>query len=627
MKPLSLLLLATSLATPALAQDAITVTGSRLPAANPTTPSVTLLTPDQILPYDLSSVADLIRLTPGASVSVSGPAGSQTQVRLRGAEANHTLVFVDGIEANDPGSSNEFRWEYLPAANVERVEIRRGASSALWGSEALAGVVAVTTREPTIDPAFGAQASYGSFDTHEGSAFLTGGSETAQFAATGSYVESEGIDTFSGGPDERDGFNSLALTAKARLAPSPIGSLEIAARYGESETEFDGNDPATFQRADTPDRSQNQQLGVRGTARLALSDEKWRHDVTASYLGTDNENFRGGTALNRVDASSLRLSYQTGYRFAAASAQHELIAAAEYREQQYRTADNNFFGATDQDRSRQRRALVAEYRLAADRLSLNASVRFDDNDRFENATTWRVGGSLALNDRLSLHANAGEAFAAPTFTEQFGFFPNSFAGNPDLQPERSFAWDVGAAYDLGPVAISAVYFQANLRDEIVSTFDSTTFLAGVDNAAEKSERRGIELASDATLGPLSLRAQYTFIDAEEVAAATGLTVREVRRPRHSAGLAGALDLGRADIGLTLAYVGERRDLDFDVFPARNVNLGAYVLGTLAAEVEVTRGIAVTGRIENLFDANHQDVFGFQTQGIGAHIGLRLKAGS
>src|SRR6185369_3748300 len=111
------------------------------------------------------AVPDLLRLSPGLAVATTGPRGTQTQVRIRGAEANHTLVFVDGIRFNDPAAGNEARFELLTADSLARLEIVRGPQSALWGSEALGGVIAAESADPFRGGGFEAMAEYGGLDS------------------------------------------------------------------------------------------------------------------------------------------------------------------------------------------------------------------------------------------------------------------------------------------------------------------------------------------------------------------------------------------------------------------------------------------------------------------------------
>ena len=586
--------------------------------------SVTLIQPWTIEALDLPKAVDLLRLSPGVAISKSGADGSQTQVRLRGAEANHTLVLLDGFEVNDPGSSNEFRWEYQPAAALRQVEVLRGPSSALWGSEALGGVVALQTFGADSTAGF-AEATYGSHETVDAAAGVSVTGDAGGAALYGSYYDTEGTDSFAGGIDERDGSDSLAIGFKGNLHAGERGELQLLARYGSSETEFDGTDPVTFLRTDTLARSTNEQVFVGGRALFEPVDS-WQHQLDGSWLVTDNRNFRADEALSKIDADSFRVGYQTSVDVNAAGLDHRVTLRAETRSQTYESRDREYFGATDQKQSRTRNSIAGEYRLTANRLTIALAARQDWNDTFEDAFTWRAAGALRLNESFALHASAGRGVAAPTFTEQFGFFPGSFVGNPDLEPERSFGWDAGVDARVWIFDTSVTWFQASLEDEIVSTYDSATFLSSVANATGESDRRGIEATARTQVGTVELQASYTWLDADEAKTAGTSAVREVRRPEHSGNVTATADFDRLTLGLSVSYVGDRRDVDFDSFPSRDVTLDDYFLASATASYRLVGGLELTGRVENAFDARYEDVFGYATPGIAAYGGVRWRWG-
>jgi vitamin B12 transporter len=170
-------------------------------------------------------------------------------------------------------------------------------------------------------------------------------------------------------------------------------------------------------------------------------------------------------------------------------------------------------------------------------------------------------------------------------------------------------------------------FTARLRDEIVDIFDPETFMSSTANSEGKSRRRGIELDARHRLkGGGLLSFNYTLLDAEQQQAIGNAMVREVRRPRHSANAVAAIPLGRLNLGASLAYVGKRTDTDFDSFPARDVTLDDYLLGSLSLGWKVSRQIEVYGRMENAFGADYEDVFGYETPGRTIYAGLRLRLG-
>jgi vitamin B12 transporter len=601
---------------------AIVVTAAREPVRSDLSgTSISVLDRATIEALSLPQTADLLRLSPGVSVAQAGPIGAQTQVRLRGAESNHTLVFVDGIEMNDPASSGDFRFETLLADGVERIEVLRGPQSALWGPEAIGGVISVTTREPGGDaPVFG-QVEYGSLRTWRAGGGVELGSADNGVVAQVSHLDTRGIDAVGSG-GERDGYENLTLSLKGVAAPSSNTKVGAVARYSSAETEFDGTDPVTFLRADTLDATRIRGLALRAYGEASFLDERWKHHVEGQYLDTDNINRDGRTFLNRTDAERLKATYQSSFETGA----HRLTAAFEHETQRYRADDNVFFGGTNQRRRREQNSLVGEYRLTlGEAFSVGASIRHDDNDRFADATTWRFAAAAALPRGFRAHGSYGEGVTDPTFTEQFGFFPGSFVGNPDLRPESSQGLDLGLGWTSDRLAADVTYFRTNLKDEILTTFDSATFLSGVANASGKSRRQGIEASFDAEANEwLRLSASYTYLDAEEGQVAGTARSREVRRARHSGSLAATAEIDRLTLAGAVAYVGKRRDVDFDTFS--DVMLGDYALITLSGRYRLTESIELTARVENAGDADYQDVFGYATPGIAAYAGLRVRWG-
>lgn len=601
----------------------IVVTASREPVPEALSgAAVTVIDTPTIEALALPSLSDLLRLAPGVSVAVSGPLGSQTQVRIRGAESNHTLVLVDGIAVNDPASSGDFRFETLPAAGVARIEVLRGPQSALWGSEAIGGVVSVTTREPGGDDRLFGNIEAGSFGTVRGAAGISLGTAESGLVAQGGYVSANGINAAFRG-SERDSAENLTLSLKGRTQLSDTVAIGGVARFASTLSEFDGSNPVTFRRDDTLDETRIRGLALRGWARATLLDERWTQELSVQHLDTANINRRAAAFRNRTDANRTRFAYQSSLTLMTGAASHRLTAALEDERQRFVSDDTAFGGASDQRRSRDRTSLVGEYRLDAGMLSGGVSVRRDWNDRFADATTWRAAGAAALGSGLRAHASYGEGVTDPTFTEQFGFFPGSFSGNPNLTPEQSKGIDAGLAWTNGTVAVDVTWFRTDLTDEIVSTFNSTTFLSGVANATGKSKRSGIEATFDARLAPtLRVQASYAYLDASEQRVAAGLQTKEVRRPRHSGALTAISEIGALDLATSIAWVGARRDTDFDV--GRVVTLQSYALVTVSARYAVSAALDLTARVENAGDVSYQDVVGYRTPGIAGFGGLRWR---
>jgi vitamin B12 transporter len=611
------------------APETILVTAARVPVAESATPaSATLLDRRLVEALDPVLATDLIRLSPGVSVSSSGGAGSLTQVRIRGAEANHSLLFVDGIAFNDLAAGNEPRFETIAASGLERVEIVRGPQSALWGSEALGGVIAVATPD-SLGPARGsAAAEYGSHDSARVYGAYASGGERAGVSATAAWARSDGIDILGGGKGDRDGFENVTLSLKGVVRPAAAFEAGAVGRYIRHRNQFDGTN-AFFQRADTAEESRADTKAVRGWLSYGPGEEApWSVRAEAQHLDSRNRNFDAGVHTNDTYGRRTRLGLQAVHRFGAGSSRHALIAAVEREDEDFGTRDRQFGGASDRDLARGRTALVGEWRASwGEALTTDLAVRHDAFTRFRDATTLRANAVLRVGAGVSLLAGYGEGIAQPSFFDLFGFAPNSgFVPNPDLKPERSKGFESGVRWQGRTLTAELVGFSNDLRSEIVEDFTLYPRYT-VANAPGASRRRGIEASSEwKPRQGMRIGANYTFLDTRERRQGSTSALREVRRPKHRANLYGDIEAGPLTFGAALAYVGRRIDSDFDLFPAPRIRLGAYVLGSARLAYRVAPRLEAFARVENAFDAQYQDVIGYNTLGRGVYAGLRFRFG-
>jgi vitamin B12 transporter len=366
---------------------------------------------------------------------------------------------------------------------------------------------------------------------------------------------------------------------------------------------------------------------VRAWARLGLGeDAPWSVELEGQYLHSSNRNRDGDEPLNRTLADRLRIGGKLVRRFTLAGGRHSLIAAAEREEESFAALDQAVFFAPDQRRSRGRNALVGEWRAEWSRaVSTDVAVRRDAFNRFEDSTTIRAGLVVRPFRPLRLHAAYGEGIAQPTFFDLYGFDPTSFIGNPALTPEKSRGYEAGIAWEKTRFGLGVTAFSNRLSGEIVDDF--STFPFTVRNAPGTSRRRGLEAFAEARPLPgLRLSANYTFLDARDRRTGPGARTAEPRRPRHSANLAADWTSGRVVLGGSLAYVGKRRDSDFDYFPARPVTLGDYALASLSLGYRISEALEAFGRVENAGGAEYRDVFGYNSPGRSVHAGLRLRLG-
>jgi vitamin B12 transporter len=601
----------------------IIVTASRAPEPNSqTAASVTVIDGDRIDRLGEPLVPALLRLTPSTAVATSGPAGSLTEVRIRGAEANHTLLFVDGIRANDPATGNVPRFELLNADLVSRIEVVRGPQSALWGSEAIGGVVAVETAPPPGD-LLTASAEAGSFGFGRASASASHSSGEVSASVGAGWQRATGIDSFDGRGD-RDGYRNLSARGNATWAPSASLGLGASAFALTGRSEFDGFNPLTFVHADTLDSSRNRLLAGRLWTRIGRDQAKWTGTVSTSLLGSSNRNLLDGKEINRTSGTRWTAGAQVEHRFPIGALANMLILAAEQEQESFRARDIIYAGLSNQDRDRSHQALTAEWRAQAGPIVGDVAIRRDRFSSFADATTLRASALAHVGDGVSLAGSYGEGIAQPTFFDLYGFFPGSFVGNPALQPESSRGFELSVRYSRPRLNAALTWYRQRLKDEIVDIFDPSTFRSSTTNRTESSRRSGIEAELGWQPSPaLRFTATYAYLDASEPGGLGGAQLREVRRPRHSGSAAVDGTSGRFDYALSIAYTGTRRDTDFDSFPARPVRLGSYWLSGARIAYHLDDQVELFARAANAFDDRYQDVFGYRTEGRSLHAGVRI----
>jgi len=601
--------------------DQIVITASRAPETQAQTEaSVTIVDKTRIERLGEPLVPALLRLAPSASVSTSGPAGSLTEVRIRGSEANHTLLFIDGIRANDPASGDTPRFELLNSDMVSRIEIVRGPQSALWGSEAIGGVIAING---TADaPDYSAAAEGGSFGFHRASASGSLTSGAASVAGAIGWQRATGIDSFSGHGD-KDGYRNLSGRIRGTFAVTPDIQLGVAGFALTGRSEFDGYDPITFDHTDTLDNSRNHLEAGRAWLEAGGNSSDWIGQVSASLLGSSNRNLLADDPVNRTKGTRRTLDAQVERRFTTGPIAHRVILAADSERETFTARDVIYGGATDQDRSRSHQAITLEWRGTARRFDADVAVRHDLFNRFKDTTSLRASLLAGIGGGFALAGSYAEGIAQPTFFDLYGFFPGSFVGNPSLKPESSRGFEASLRFRRSTIAASLTAYRQRLHDEIVDIFDFSTFLSSTINRSGTSHRSGIEaeLAWEPSQR-LRLSANYAYLHATQPDDLAARQVLELRRPKHSGSIAADGAWGHWSYGASIAYVGSHLDRR-EVFPFDVVRLKSYWLAGARVAYSVRPGVEIFTRASNLFDARYEDDAGYLTEGRGLYLGIRL----
>lgn len=643
---------------PAATVEEVIVTATRAPEgvqADRVGSTVTVLTPAEIESRQVRVISDVLRDAPGFAVSRTGGIGGQTQVRVRGSESNHVLTLIDGIEAADP-FFGEFDFGALLADDLARIEILRGPQSALYGSDAIAGVINVVTPSAAKAPGGRLRAEYGSQDTFGAAARYGVANGPLDLVANAAWQTTDGFvgQTLPGG-SRKLGSTLQSYSAKLGYEVSERLRLRGVVRYTDAEADTNN---AEFGRGqvDSPGTySDGGNLLYLAAADLDLLDGAWAHSLSVQGVNAQRDSYSAGARDGGDEGRRTKLSYVTSYRLERGALTHRLTGAADWEKETYQnTSPISAFGPDTTRRSIENTGLVAQYDLELDDTAgIGGAVRHDDNDFFEDAVTWKLQGFYRLSPSVRLRAAAGTGIKNPSQTELFGYNasgPFPFVGNPNLEPERAEGWEVGTDLTLleGRLTLAATYFDQTLEDEIFSASRATATAlnrgdcpvppAGVTttcNRSSESRQEGLELSGVLQLtSALTLSGAYTLLDAEENGA------EEVRRAGDiaSANLTWTPLAGRATVNLNVRHNGEQLDVNFTgiepPFPAGlvdvratadgRVELPAFTLVNLAADFDVTETYEVFGRVENLTDERYYEVFGYPTQPRAAFVGVRAK---
>ena len=611
--------------------DQIVVTGARSPLpVEQIGSAVTVITRDDIERREARLVTDLLRIVPGFSVSHSGVTGSQAQVRVRGAEANHVLVLIDGVRANDPATGDEFRWEYLSAGNIERIEVVRGPQSSLWGSDAVAAVVHIITRSESSTSSGDVYAESGSFGTHN--AGLNGAISGNAWLVHGGIesLSTDGSNTsFTG--SEKDGADLTTTSLSARLAASDALSFSMALRSVDAWSQFDPVDYlVTGLPTDGDVATDVQTFYAQAGAMFAREGGRVSQHFNVRYFDSDNRNLVDGALDSSTTADRVTFAYQADIGLG----DNRLSLAVEREQTRFEQSGAVIFGDPNQTQEIGVNSAIAEFQgLSTERLTWIVSVRADDNSDFDDAFNGRISLAYELSNFTTLRSSIGTGQKNPTFIERFGYFPGQFIGNPELKPERSVSYDIGVDRRLADdrLQLQVSLFQQDLTDEINGfVFDPVSFLSTAENMQEKSKRSGIELAARWTPGEsLGFAAHYTYTDSKEQDF-LGNDISELRRPRHAGGISVEFRTpnDRFNTTLNADYGGTRSDVFYPPWPqlAEAVTLGNYWLLDLAAHYQATPSLTVFARGSNLLDEDYEQVYGYRTPGRAAYFGVRVNFG-
>ena len=635
-----LILLIPALASASKNTEQVLVTASRTPMSLfENTSAITVITSEELERRQAVYVSDALRLTPGLAVSNSGGPSKNTQVRLRGAEGNHVMVLIDGIEVNDPAIGDEFDFATLTTSNVERIEIVRGPQSALWGSDAVAGVINIVTKDPNEGLQGGILLENGSHGTDHQNINIALGENRYGVGIAFDHVESGGTNISRFG-DEDDGYEIFSTNLKSFLKLNEDLSMTLNARYEDAEVETDTGFPVVSD-ADRESHTRKSFLGY--TIKSNLLGGIVRNQTGINWSSSNNNNVdESNSSISKTSADKYKIAHQTTIPVETKyllPINHSFTFVVDHEHQRFRQRGRDQgFGNPNQNQHLNNTGLVGEYRgLLGRSFAFSAAVRRDINSDYNNSTTFKIGSSYTLpflNIRLKL--NYATAQKNPTFVERFGFFApgtsgTRFEGNPNLDPERATGWQIGLERSLfnNQLLIEAIWFREKLEDEINGFTARQDGVFTALNINGTSTREGLELSMSTELPHgFSLQTNYTYLDATELDSGRGRRVDEVRRPRHTANFLASWVSPNEKIKLNthVTHSGRFFDLDFSQFPSARTKLKSYTLVGMNLNYKTTKRSKIFLKLDNLFDEDYEEIIGFKTPGLAINAGVSYRFG-
>jgi len=598
--------------------DDVVVTATRLAdGTGDVGSSVSVITADELSRSGVSTVLEALRLAPGLSVVQSGGPGRSTSVFIRGHNSQHTLVLIDGLRVNG-NTGGGFDIGALTTNNVERIEIVRGPQSALYGSDAVAGVVNIITKRG-VDGLQGSVEGAVGTDGHRAAGLsLSGGSSLGDFSLGYSAI---GMDRMSvaakdAGNSEEDGWRNQSLSGRIGMKFLENGQADLSLRFMDDTTELDGGFGAPV---DDLNRERNRQFF---SGKLALAKPVTEWYTQSVSIGFARDRLRGeddDDADNVYEITSESRAFSAKADFTPFD--HDTLSVSYDLEQQ---SGRNPSRDLDQDLDIHS-ILVQNHLILGDVYTLTLGARYDDHETFGDETTYRIAGSIRCpRVKTRMHASFGTGFRAPTLNDLYWpviAYPAAWGGggergNTALKPETSKGFDVGVEQPLygDRIVADVTYFDSKVEDLIGWAVDAAGWWE--PSNVEEAEIKGVEVTLALhPLDDLTVSLGYTYTDHQDATTGNDLP----RRPRHQGSLAADYRLfDTTSVNLAVIRVGKRYD------DAANANeLDSYTRVDLAVVHDMADHVKVFARVENLLDEEYEEARGFGVPGRYAYAGMKM----
>lgn len=607
----------------ALAQDVqtlpdIVVSATGLPTdAAQIGSSVTVITEEQIQRDQRRTLPDLLATVPGLNVVQTGGPGGQTSIFMRGTNADHVKVLVDGIDISDPTAPRRvFDFGPLMTDDIERVEVLRGPQSGLYGADAIGGVISITTKKGSGPAQWKATVEGGSFGTFNQSTQVSGGTDKTNYAFTFGHNRTDStpvtpLDLLAPGEKRNNDFNdNYTYSGKYGAELSDIFSVNLVGRYTDTKLRYTNDDFSNFPNVfpnTTQSDSVSRQFNGLGEGVWKLFDGRFNNRIGFAYTDVSRRSMDPGSPWSFFDGDRTKFYWKSDLALAKGQT---LLMGVEREDERARTSGiDGKNGNTG--------AYVELHSAFGDRFFVTSNVRHDENDSFGGHTTWRVAPSyLILETQTKLKASYGTGFHAPSLSQMF----DPLSGNPNLRPETSRGYDFGFEQALFQkrVSFGVTWFHNDIEDLI--TFGPAPTFTNANIGSARTHGYEAFIAAQIT-NDLQIRTDYTRTIAIDADTGAELT----RRPKDKTSVSAVWKAtDKLTLSATALWVSSWYDFDRFGFVFAPIPSKPYKLVNLAANYKLNDNLTLFGRIDNLLDERYQNPIGFEKQGFGIYAGIRLK---
>ncbi|MBM3074633.1 TonB-dependent vitamin B12 receptor BtuB [Lelliottia sp. RWM.1] len=575
--------------------DSMVVTANRFEQPiNTVLAPTSVVTREDIERWQAKSVVEVMSRLPGVDIAQSGGMGANASTFIRGTESRHVLVLIDGIPLNNAGISNAADLSQIPTSLIQRIEYIRGPRSALYGSDAIGGVINIITGRDKPGAEISAGVGSKGYQSYDGSFQQV--LDKTKITMGGNYTYTRGFDIGANDaprqPD-RDGFMSKSLfgSVEQQLTDSLSGFVR---GFGyDNRTAYDGY--ASFTADGTPDTrqlySQNWDTGLR------FKQGIYQSQLVAGYGRSKDINYDPSKGRYAASATMDDVKQYTTQWLNNFEVGHGNIGAGIDWQKQKTQAGTGYL---DQGYEQRNTGVFLSAMQQFDSVTLEAAARHDDNSNFGDHSTWQTSAAWEFVEGYRIVGSYGTAYKAPTMSQ----IHSATYGNPDLKPEESKQWEGGFEGLTGPVNWRVSAYRNDV-DNLIG-YDANYRYYNVD----KARIEGIEATAQFDTGPLAHQISYDYVDPRNA------KTNEVLKRRSKQQVKYQLDWQVWDLDWDLAYryLGTRYDDDFSSYPSREVKLGGVSLWDVAVSYPVTSHLTVRGKIANLFDKDYETVYGYQTAG-------------